>query len=157
MTAEKIIQSLGAVFAPMDAEVLAATKEWALGRVKAIKEFKASEEAKAITNSWVYYEKIFAIAGGKTWYTLLESGAIKAAEKHCAAVAKKRNASIATKLSKLGVTEVISEEFVHTVDGFNGLFVVDTDNGKKRVAIETIRAGGYNIQCLHLRVLVKVN
>lgn len=54
------------------------------------------------------------------------------------------------------MTEVVSKEFDMTTDGFNGVFVINTNNGVKRVFIETVYAGGYNIQCLHLRVLVKV-
>jgi hypothetical protein len=54
------------------------------------------------------------------------------------------------------VVEVISEEFYRTADGFNGEFVVDTNAGRKTVTVNTVYAGGYNIQCLHLRVLVKV-
>lgn len=77
-------------------------------------------------------------------------------EKNCAATVAKRNATIAAKLEKAGVTEVVSEQFTYTKDGFDGVFVVNTDAGMKRVKINTIRAGGYNIQCLHLRVLVSV-
>ena len=73
-----------------------------------------------------------------------------------AAVVAARNLSIATKCKKAGVTEVVSSEFAHTRDGFDGVFVVNTDQGPHRVKINTIRAGGYNIQCAHLRVLVSV-
>ena len=66
------------------------------------------------------------------------------------------NATIAAKLAKAGVDEVEGAEFTRTNDGFNGLFVVNTPTGPKSVHIETITAGGYNIQCLHLRVLVTV-
>lgn len=77
-------------------------------------------------------------------------------EKNCEATAKKRNASIARKLEKAGVTEVINEDYTYTKDGFNGCFVVETDKGRKVATVDTIYAGGYNIQCLHLRVLVRV-
>lgn len=33
---------------------------------------------------------------------------------------------------------------------------VNTESGIKRVKIETILAGGYNVQCLHYRTLVNV-
>lgn len=162
MTAStKIITKLAEVFAPMDAEVLTASQEWAKGRVQAIREFKASEEGQNLRgDQWSYYSKLHAIAGGKTWYKAFNGCNAAMIEefvtKNCKAIANKRNASIAAKLNKAGVTEVLSEEFTHTHDGFNGVFEVNTNAGTKRVTINTIRAGGYNVQCLHLRVLTKV-
>jgi hypothetical protein len=152
-----IIAKLNDIFADMDAKVLASTQEWAKGRAKAIIDFKKSTEFKTCDRP---YHKLFDIAGGKTWYNMFDGRNASMIEecvvKHCAAVAKKRNESIEAKLVKAAVTEVISETFTHTNDGFNGVYVVSTDAGKKVVTIDTILAGGYNIQCLHLRVLVKI-
>ena len=154
-----ILTKLNEVFAPMDARVLENTQAWAKARVAAICEFKKSDEFKTIQSS-ARYAKLFDIAGGKTWYNVFDGRNASMIEecviKHCAAIAAKRNKSIEAKLIKAGVSEVISETFTHTNDGFNGIFVVMTDAGKKVVTIETILAGGYNIQCLHMRVLVKV-
>jgi hypothetical protein len=163
MTQATIIAKLNEVFAPLDAEVLESSQEWARGRVAALREYKASEAYAEISKKGAWggmYTKLFAIAGGKTWYNVFTGNGSAWIEnfvtKNCAAIVAKRNASIAKKLAAAGVTEVVSEKFMHTRDGFDGVFIVNTDNGTKRVSIDTIRAGGYNIQCLHLRVLVKV-
>lgn len=158
----KITASLEVIFAPMDVKVLASAQEWAVGRVAALKEFKASAEYTTARGqgAYVLYAKLFEICGGKTWYAVFNgTGSVYVSEfmaKNCAATAKKRNASITAKLVKAGVTEVVSENYTYTNDGFNGVFNVNTNAGPKRVSIDTIYAGGYNIQCLHLRVLVKV-
>lgn len=76
--------------------------------------------------------------------------------KNCEATANKRNSSIAAKLNKIEVNEILNEEWTQTNDGFNGTYIINTDKGKKIIEIETIIVGGYNIQRLHVRVLVKV-
>jgi hypothetical protein len=156
-----IMDKLEEVFAEMDAKVLANTQEWAKGRAEAIREFWKSDRPKELRgNSWVLYRELHALAGGKTWYGILHGRAAADIEnfvvKNCKATVDRRNASIAKKLIKAEVTEVLSNEFAWTKDGFDGIFHVSTDKGEKRVKIETIYAGGYNVQCLHLRVLVNV-
>jgi hypothetical protein len=157
-----IIENLNAILAPFDAQVLESAKEDALRRRLALLEFKQSEEYQnGRKNAWEIYPKMFDIAGGKTWFSAINNATAEAVEvfvkKNCAAVIAKRNARIADKLKKSGVTEVLNEEFVRTADGLNGIFVVNTDKGQKRVVIEAIFAGGYNIQCAHIRILVKIN
>ena len=156
---DKIAKELEGMFTELDAKVLADAQAWAKGRVAAIKEFKNSEEWKTL-DTWTKYPKVFAIAGGKTWYNAFEGRNAQMIEelmeKNHKATIKARNAKIAAKLTKAGVTELLTSETGWTRDGFNGAFLVNTDAGQKRVKIETIYAGGYNIQCLHLRVLVHV-
>ena len=157
---KQIMQKLDEVFAPMDAKVLEASKKWGVERYEAVKEFICSKEYKEITNTTKKYDKLYEIAGGKTWYNVFNGRNKKLIEefmvKNCEMTVKKRNASIAKKLDKAGVSEVLGETLYDTKDGFNGFFKVVTDKGIKNVSVDTILAGGYNIQCLHLRVLVKV-
>lgn len=158
----EILASLNEIFVPMDEKVLEETKVWAKERVAAIKEYRYSVDiaARRAMGEHAYYARLFAAAGGKTWFGIFdgrnEQMINKIVEKNCQMIAANRNASIAKKLEKAGVTSVQETTFTHTKDGFNGTFVVETNKGTKRVTIETIYAGGYNIQCLHLRVLTKI-
>jgi len=64
----------------------------------------------------------------------------------------KRDANIITALNKYLINELPDFELVENSDGYEGWFLV----GDYRVHIKTILAGGYNIQRLHHRTLVKV-
>lgn len=159
-----IMRALSVAFAELDAEYLASSQVWAKGRVEALREFEASDERKelsAIRDSHALYARRFRIAGGKTWFNVFYGRNAAMIEefivKNCARVVASRNASISAKLIKSGVSRVMSSEYGRTSDGFNGVFVVATDAGQKRVEIQTIVAGGYAIQCLHQRTLIRVS
>lgn len=66
---------------------------------------------------------------------------------------QKRNYKIAEKLIKAGVTNIDAINFeIEYGNDFTGSWIID---GHK-VTIKVIFAGGYNIQCLHNRVLCNV-
>lgn len=151
-----MLATLAKFFAEADAKVLADSLVRIEANYQRAVAFQDSEEAKKL-DTWSRYSRIFNLAGGKTWWQALSgnnaAGRAALITKNCAAVAAKRNQTIINKLAKNGITEIGGAEVIYTKDGFNGVFKV----GGRRVEIRTIYAGGYNIQCLHLRVLTYIN
>jgi len=174
-TITQIQAELLEMFAPIDQMFKERQQKWAAERKEALKNLPQTEayqeleaqrkaaktfsERSAVDSAM--YDLRFNTAGGKTWYINVFYGRsiemiIPIVEKNCDAVISRRNASIEAKLIKAGVTDLIESKYSSTSDGFHGTFNVVTDMGDKWIEIDTILAGGYNIQCLHNRTLVKV-
>lgn len=140
---------------PLDTKWFDNQVEWFERRKAAVAEFRLSEEGKALrNNTWAYYKRLWEIAGGKGVYKMSKSEFMK----HCEKTILARNFRIADKIRKSGdqAAEVTDGELVYTNDGFNGVFKLKTTEGSKTIHINTIGAGGYNIQAYHLRTLVKI-
>jgi len=78
---------------------------------------------------------------------------IEQTEKRTRNTHKARNNRIVAKMEKAGITSIDVDNFkVVYGKNFEGHWIIDGF----RVKIEVIFAGGYNIQCLHHRVLVNI-
>lgn len=126
---------------------------WAMDRMDALKEYRTNYDRKTMGD---FITEAVRISGGKTWYKVFYGrGKDDVAEiivKNVNALIEKRNARIIAALAKKGINEIPSFEINHNGDGYEGTFQI----GEHTVTITTIIAGGYNIQCLHQRTLVKV-
>lgn len=141
--------------APLDTKWFDDSVAWFEKRKQEAYAWRQSDEAKAMCrNSWAYYKKLWALAGGKGNYKMTTDEYMKKCEK----VIRARNEKIAYKIRNAGDfdAEIIEGELSYTNNGFDGIYKLKTSEGTKSIFINTIYAGGYNIQALHLRTLVKV-
>lgn len=153
---KQITTQLEATFALFDAQIADGTVEYLK---KCAVEVQAVKRANPKLDCWSLYPKLYAAAGGKGNFQLIQYGVSTAVEavirRSEKLKADKRNIRIAAKLQEAGITQVTDTEVCHSPSGFNGIFDVATDKGPKKVIVETIFAHG-EVQCPHFRVLVKV-
>lgn len=151
-------------FKEFDTKYREQTINYYFERREALAQLEASEEHKQMCRDDLYeaYEYKYAVSGGKGMYDIVQYGMYGDAgirEKANKAVdnkIKSRNFRIAKKLQEAQITEILLASVDHSTDGFNGYFNVETTSGTKKIEIDTILAGGYNIQCLHYRTLIKM-
>jgi hypothetical protein len=150
-------KQLDTAFAELNQKMLDRQLAWVENRRIAVKELIVELTPKRRSlGEFTYYDKVFTAAGGKTWFNMMSGRNAEQirelVEKNVQKLIANRNAKIITALTKKGITEIPDFELTEISDGYEGIFYI----GEHRVEIRTILAGGYNIQCLHQRTLVKV-
>lgn len=155
-------------FAALDTKLIASDQEWAIAKLNTARDAVADMETKFKANDPGYVDltsgydrfcRTSALArhfGSKAMMNLLyghgHEGALANMKKNTRALITKRNANIVKALTKKEITTIAEFELTEHSDGYEGYFEVD---GHK-VTIRTVLAGGYNVQRLHQRTLIKI-
>lgn len=158
MTTATLMKELTDVLAKFDADSLSGMINTIQPRRDALA--SAKEMYKNIRHdAYAYYPHLYDACGGKGWLELLRNSndyIIDRITKLENMKVESRNAKIAVKLDKEGITSIVGFDSASKGADFEGRWSVQTDKGIRHVILTVISAGGYNVQCHHYRILVRV-
>jgi hypothetical protein len=154
---DKLLNQIEAAFADADAQSIAALPEIVIAQrakyqpmLKAMYDAPYGSHAHNVAQNDINFE--FS-KGFQEDARYGEQGHIERVTKRVEKTHEARNQRILNKMVKAGITSIDVDDFrVIYGEDFEGCWVI----GGNLVSINVIWAGGYNIQSLHQRVLVKV-
>lgn len=164
-SAKDIQAKLDFAFKELNDKLYKSDQEFAIKKIEGRDEWlkKAEEDSKSGKNKYTAgygrFDRSMALVdyyGSKQLYNMFNgrsrANVLELMQKNTEMLIAKRDQQIIGALAKKGIKEIPDFKLKHSGDGYEGYF----DVGDYRVEIRTILAGGYNIQRLHSRTLIKI-